>query len=94
MLDVVDDEGRRLLDRARFGDVDARPVGRDGEVVQHREEARDLGREVVLVDELPARDVEGDDARLPLRVVGVIEHPEPILTIDAHRERVEVRVPQ
>ena len=42
----------RLRDRARLGDVDVVPVGRHREVVQHREEPGDVGREVVLVDEL------------------------------------------
>src|SRR5439155_24010408 len=45
------------------------------------------GREVVLVDDRVAGEVEGEEPRLPAPVPGEIERPEPTLAIDADGER-------
>jgi hypothetical protein len=76
----------RLPDRARLGDVDRAAVRRDLEVVQHREEAGDAGREVVAMDLAVGRQVERDQPRLPAPVFRVVERPEPVLAVDPERE--------
>jgi hypothetical protein len=84
-LDVVEDERGRRRQDARVGDVDARAVGRDLEVVQMRAAAGDLAREVVAVDELARLEVEGEQARRAEAVVRVVEHPQAPLTVDPQR---------
>src|SRR5437899_10976102 len=84
--DVVDDEGGLLPDRVRLRDVDLLAGGIHLEVVHHGKEARDLGGEVVLVDDSVRLEIEGEETRLTPSVVGVVEGPEPTLAVDAEGE--------
>ena len=84
--DVVDDDRRRAGDRARLGDVDVLARRIDLEVVQHGQQPRHAGREVVVLQLAPAARIEGDQPRLATPVVAVVERPQPALPVDAERQ--------
>jgi hypothetical protein len=72
--------------RRGLGNEDGLAVAGDLQVVEHRAEARDVGREVEAFDELAAVEVEGQETRLAAAEVGVVERPQPVLSVDAQGE--------
>ena len=86
-VDVVCQQCGCETENARFGNVDAISVGVHRQVVDHRADAGEFGREFVFVHELATGDFVGEQLCTGQTMQPVVEHPEAILTIDPDAER-------
>ena len=86
LLDVIDNQSRRLGEKTRFGDVDELAVGAHLEVIQVGAQARNVLRKLVLVHDATGFQIERQQSARGESVIAVVQGPQATLPVDPQRQ--------